>query len=74
MQSGVRWLLDGRSVGSVEVTLVVSEVACAGLGLIAWQSEPIGAKQAVAMAVVCVCAAGVGVQSGVLVRARWAEF
>ena len=50
VQSGVRWLLGGFSMGSVVVTLLVSEAACAGLGLDARQSKPMMAKHAMAMA------------------------
>jgi hypothetical protein len=40
VQSGVKWLLVGFSMGSVGVTLLVSEAAFAGLGLVARQSKP----------------------------------
>ena len=45
MQSGVKWLLVGFSMGSAGVFLLVSEAAFAGLGLVARQSKPMQAMQ-----------------------------
>ena len=62
-------MLGGFSMGSIGVTVLVSEAACAGLGLDARQSKPMKAKHALAVAVARAGTVGGGVQLGALVCA-----
>ena len=63
----VEWVLGGYRVGSIVFIMLVSETACAGLGMVAGRGGPMAARHVMAMASALAGAVGEYPRAGVRV-------